>query len=172
MIEIKNTKVRLYTVEEFKKLCKISVIPELERILELSEDKEIILISQLARRTISDERYYVAIPTEGSYEVVIINSEVIKAEIIDTGAKAAILDGIVIGTFDPEEQSDGLLKGLNLEKPPLGLIPREHYKRISNVSRIGDILDAMDRYIKKEKTLPVDWIDELRERIDILKDQS
>lgn len=89
MIEIKNTKVRLYTVEEFKNRCNVSVlIPEIERILELSKDKEIILISQLMTMTDQYPKYAAAISVGNDYRVicyeyVIINPNIIKEVITD-----------------------------------------------------------------------------------------
>jgi len=158
MIEIKNTKVKLYTVKEYKEYHNVTNISDaIEKVLRNSEGMEIILFKKLPV-IFNNSRYAGARQAVGTYDFLLIESFMIKEEIIDTGAKAAILGDLVLGTYNPEE------------KPPLGLIPREHYKRISNVSRIGDILDAMDRYTKKEKTLPIDWIDELRERIDIVKE--
>lgn len=83
MIEIKNTKVRLYTVEEYKNYYNVSVlIPEMERILELSKGKEVILISQLTAIE-AFPRYAIAIPMEYNYECVTITSEMIKEVITD-----------------------------------------------------------------------------------------
>ena len=51
-----------------------------------------------------------------------------------------------------------------MEKPPIGLMPREIYERISECKRIDDIIDAMKRYANVGKTVPIEWVEELEER--------
>ena len=53
-----------------------------------------------------------------------------------------------------------LVDRVNLEKPPLGLMPRKLH--IEN--RITDILNAMIRYVEvgKNYSIPDEWYDELR----------
>lgn len=46
-----------------------------------------------------------------------------------------------------------------MQKPPLGLTPR----KIWNARRITDIFDAMERFSKAQKPIPLEWITELRE---------
>lgn len=46
----------------------------------------------------------------------------------------------------------------NTEKPPLGLIPEKHHKRLRSV----DICQAMERYVQAGKVIPIEWISELK----------
>ena len=45
----------------------------------------------------------------------------------------------------------------NYKKPPIGLRPKEIWLRM----REGEIMEAMRRYRKADKDIPVGWIDEL-----------
>lgn len=45
----------------------------------------------------------------------------------------------------------------NEKKPPLGLMPREVWL----IMRENEIMEAMRRYRKADKDIPVGWIDEL-----------
>jgi hypothetical protein len=45
------------------------------------------------------------------------------------------------------------------EKPPLGLMPRN----IHESQRIGEILEAMQRYNEAGKPIPAAWVEELRD---------
>lgn len=49
-------------------------------------------------------------------------------------------------------------------KPPIGIVPRY----IHNSNRTVKILDAMERYSKASRSIPVEWIDELRDLINEL----
>lgn len=225
MIEIKNTKVRLYTIEEYKKESNVTTLrPNIEETLKLVSGAEVLLYHQtlkdrytgviihgntattmdiyesMIKEVIDDKpkirkhctncRYEKnmglnCIPIKGDYSCWKSKE---KTTPIDTGAKTAILGDMVLGTFNPEEQSDGLLRltpekptfgtiapksNLHVStKPPLGIAPKKFYEEMANVSRMSDILDAMDRYVRKGCVIHADWIDELRERIDIIKDQS
>lgn len=46
-------------------------------------------------------------------------------------------------------------------KPPLGLVPRF----IRDESRVSEILEAIGRYNEAGKPVPVEWLDELNEKI-------
>ena len=50
----------------------------------------------------------------------------------------------------------------NIQKPPIGLIPRY----IHDGKRIDEILNAIERYTDANMPIPKSWIEELR---DILK---
>ena len=52
-----------------------------------------------------------------------------------------------------------------MNKPPLGLVPEYVYNIQSNTERMDRIIDAMKRYSKADKPIPVEWIDELERRI-------
>jgi len=55
-----------------------------------------------------------------------------------------------------------------VEKPPIGLMPEklfdEEIDKMIN-ARIFEILQAMERYSKEEKIIPLEWIYELNKRI-------
>ena len=46
-----------------------------------------------------------------------------------------------------------------MQTPPLGLMPR----KIWNIQRAGDIFEAMCRYSKAQKPIPLEWIEELED---------
>ena len=46
-----------------------------------------------------------------------------------------------------------------MQKPPLGLMPRDIWNRI----RISDIFEAMVRYSQNNKPSPLEWIEELED---------
>lgn len=48
---------------------------------------------------------------------------------------------------------------------PVGLIQRQSYENIKNNERIRNIIDAMKRFNDAGKKIPVEWIDELRDRL-------
>ena len=48
---------------------------------------------------------------------------------------------------------------------PVGLIQRQGYENIKNNERIRNIIDAMKRFNDAGKKIPVEWIDELRDRL-------
>ena len=287
MIEVKTTKVKLYTVKELKSYYNITVlIPEIERILELSKDKEIILISQLARIG-RYPRYAAAIPMEDCYEFVIINSNLIRevigdkrnncvtcrhkdnkgsvcspevndyscwesVEIAEPPMKYKVGDRVLIKKYkdllptllhpiqlpdsnwlqniaglaltikgigmenyifkdpngaglitleenfierlvdpvdntvikgynelksmgfhvDPDKQSPELIEKLNPVKPPLGLTPLYLYKEMAEESRMRELFDAMMRYSEKKVPIPVEWIEELGDRVENLGNKS
>ena len=50
------------------------------------------------------------------------------------------------------------IKEETVRKPPIGLMP----KSIHNQRRAINILEAMKRYIYANKTIPTDWINELK----------
>ena len=51
----------------------------------------------------------------------------------------------------------------NYKKPPLGLMPKFISIDMYRSNRIGDILDAMERYSNDNIAIPVEWVIELRE---------
>jgi len=51
-------------------------------------------------------------------------------------------------------------------KPPLGLKP----KRVHDIHRVNDIIDAIKRYINTDKVVPDDWRDELDDLLYSLND--
>jgi len=46
-----------------------------------------------------------------------------------------------------------------MKKPPIGLKP----KHIHDMERQIEILSAMKRYVKNGKTIPMEWINELKQ---------
>ena len=54
---------------------------------------------------------------------------------------------------------------MNMNKPPLGLTPREVFDTQADQYRSSEILKAMERYSEVEKPIPVEWVRELRERM-------
>lgn len=55
--------------------------------------------------------------------------------------------------------------GANMNKPPLGLRPREVYESFSNRTRVEEIISAIERYSADNKPIPPEWVKELRERV-------
>ncbi len=47
--------------------------------------------------------------------------------------------------------------GMSYEKPPLGVLPKDMH----NQFRALDILAAMDRYVRVNKSVPQEWLTEL-----------
>jgi len=84
MIEIKNTKVRLYTVEGYRKKVDVTHIKEdIYSTLLRAEGKKIVILDQLAKRTITDECYYGAFRIDNSYDVIKFDASMIKEVITD-----------------------------------------------------------------------------------------
>lgn len=48
-----------------------------------------------------------------------------------------------------------------MEKPPIGIMPKE----IWETQRIGDILDAMERYSQANQPIPIAWVSELKQHL-------
>lgn len=67
------------------------------------------------------------------------------------------------------DQQDQWAKGIGIagglqgicQKPPIGLKPRELYEE----ERINDILAACSRYSCAKLPIPIEWVDELKVRI-------
>lgn len=57
---------------------------------------------------------------------------------------------------------------MNEEKPPLGLLPRN----IWEINRLIDIKETIQRYIRANKPIPVDWIEEYNELQNIYGNKS
>lgn len=53
------------------------------------------------------------------------------------------------------------------KRPPIGVMPKAIYDERMTGNRIGDILDAMERYSKEQILIPIDWIVELRDRLEM-----
>jgi hypothetical protein len=63
-----------------------------------------------------------------------------------------------------------ILQGGNLmERPvnsPLGVIPKKIWKE----QRLGDLRDAIDRYLEANQRIPIEWIEEYNELlVDVIK---
>lgn len=52
-----------------------------------------------------------------------------------------------------------------MEKPPLGIPPKDIAEHNFNTFRIGGILGGMHRYAEAEKPIPIEWVTELITRI-------
>lgn len=56
-----------------------------------------------------------------------------------------------------------------MERPvnsPLGVIPKKIWKE----QRLGDLRDAIDRYLEANQRVPVEWIEEYNELlVDVIK---
>jgi len=63
-----------------------------------------------------------------------------------------------VGLLNNDKQNNGN------EKPPLGLLP----KRLVQEKRFLDVCDAICRYYNADMKIPVEWIEEYNELIDIL----
>lgn len=50
---------------------------------------------------------------------------------------------------------------------PIGLIPKDVSREMYRISRIQDILDAMEKYSDSNYVIPVEWVIELRELLNI-----
>jgi hypothetical protein len=50
---------------------------------------------------------------------------------------------------------------------PIGLMPKDVYREMYRIRRIQDILDAMERYSDSNYVIPVEWVIELRELLNI-----
>lgn len=50
-------------------------------------------------------------------------------------------------------------------KPPLGLVPRYIYDKQCNDTRIDDLVAAINRYSKAKKPIPIEWFEEVNQRI-------
>lgn len=48
-----------------------------------------------------------------------------------------------------------------IERPPIGLMPKSTH----DMKRALDILDAMERFAKAQKPIPVEWVVELKELV-------
>jgi hypothetical protein len=52
-------------------------------------------------------------------------------------------------------------------RPPLGLRPAWVHERDANSSRVQEICAAIVRYESEAKSIPQEWIDEMRRRITV-----
>ncbi|QZI90395.1 hypothetical protein MYOV003v1_p0071 [Vibrio phage 207E48.1] len=79
------------------------------------------------------------------------------------------IKGFIAGAVDvtnglPEEE---VTETPTEEKaPPIGLVPENIYDERCNDNRINDILDAMDRYRRAGVSIPPEWAQELKERLE------
>ena len=53
---------------------------------------------------------------------------------------------------------------IEVNKPPIGLIPQNIFLELQNKQRVQDILDACSRYNEANMNIPQEWIDELSSR--------
>jgi len=62
----------------------------------------------------------------------------------------------------PKKPVSGLRQdGIQSVKPPLGLMPKAIFYR----NRALEILGAMERYVRADKKIPLEWLDELEDLI-------
>jgi len=55
-----------------------------------------------------------------------------------------------------------------LEKPPLGLKPKKYWQR----DRYLDICGAISRYYNVGRKIPIEWIEEYNELLDVIKENE
>jgi len=61
--------------------------------------------------------------------------------------------------------------GKNMEEvksvlaPPIGLEPEKNFAVLANAKRLQEIVDAVKRYSKAGKSVPIEWVNELERRI-------
>ena len=54
-------------------------------------------------------------------------------------------------------------------KPPIGLMPKFIYQHNNNVNRFNAILKAIIGYHEAGIKIPIEWVEEYNELIDLLK---
>lgn len=59
----------------------------------------------------------------------------------------------------------GTVKNITFEKPPLGITPRKFWIE----HRMEHIIDAMNRFLQAGKEIPVKWVEEYNELIQMHK---
>jgi len=52
-----------------------------------------------------------------------------------------------------------------LVKPPLGIIPKKIWKE----QRLGDLRDAVERYLEANQRVPIEWIKEYNELLEDIR---
>jgi len=50
--------------------------------------------------------------------------------------------------------------------PPIGIMPRNIWRDKVTSERVNALLDAMERYADAGKSVPLEWLKELRELLD------
>jgi len=59
----------------------------------------------------------------------------------------------------------------DIQKPPIGLIPKEIYYEISQRERFDDVCAAIQRYYHSRLNINPEWIEEYNELIDVMSKQ-
>lgn len=54
-----------------------------------------------------------------------------------------------------------------MEPPPIGIIPRSIFEEKIHNERVSSLLAAMQRFSKFGSVIPVEWINELADRLGI-----
>lgn len=54
---------------------------------------------------------------------------------------------------------------MSQNNPPLEIPPRDIVEHHFNVFRIGKIVGAMSRYAEAQKPVPIEWVNELAQRL-------
>lgn len=72
---------------------------------------------------------------------------------------------IEIEAADPQPGELGSEFPPTVEKPPLGIPPRGIAEALFSESRIKDIVEAMHRYYEAGMKIPLEWREELKDRL-------
>lgn len=51
----------------------------------------------------------------------------------------------------------------DVNEPPIGLIPKEHYERQKTASRFKDVCGAITRYYNASLPINIEWVEEYNE---------
>lgn len=53
---------------------------------------------------------------------------------------------------------------MSTPQPPLGIMPRQIWEEKVVRERVAALLDAIERYSKAGQPIPIEWVEELKER--------
>ena len=57
-------------------------------------------------------------------------------------------------------------------KPPVGLRPEDAAEHEANLNRVREIHQAIERYVDGRRPVPEYWIEELKRRVNVAKDDG
>jgi len=58
------------------------------------------------------------------------------------------------------------------DKPAIGILSRDMYEKISREHRFKDLIEAINRYVESGQQIPVPWIKEFNETVNLLNEQK